>query len=105
MVVGTSLNDTLRGNLLNNVLIGGAGADSLFGFGGRNLLVGGTGVGSLMGGDEDDVLISGIFSYFNESTKTLNRPAIDAIMAEWTRTDVAADYATRIAHLRTGGGL
>jgi hypothetical protein len=33
----------------------------------------------------------------------VNRTALDAIMAEWSRTD--ADYATRVNHLLAGGGL
>ncbi|MGQ0634919.1 MAG: hypothetical protein ACT4QC_09935, partial [Planctomycetaceae bacterium] len=103
MLVGTSLNDTLRGNSVSNLLVGGAGNDSLFGFGGRDVLVGGSGVDSLMGGDDDDLLIAGLLSYYNEGNRVLNRAAIDAIMAEWVRTD--ADYSLRIAHLRAGGGL
>ena len=103
LVVGTAKDDTIRGNSLANVLIGGAGNDTLYGFGGRDLIVGGTGADSLWGGDEDDILIAGKVAYYDESTKTFNRLAIDAIMAEWGRTD--ADYPTRISRLRTGGGL
>lgn len=101
-VVGTSKNDTLKGNTLANMLLGGAGTDALQGFGGRDLLVGGEGADSLLGGDDDDLLISGTFAYFNEATLALNRPALDAILAEWTRTD--ATYETRIASLRAGVG-
>lgn len=104
-IIGSTKNDTLRGNGLSNVLIGGAGVDSLFGLGGRDLLVGGTAADTLRGGDEDDILISGTFAYFSESTRVLNRAAVHAIMAEWTRTDPGSDYATRIDRLRNGGGL
>jgi serralysin len=102
-VTGGSLNDVLTGNTQSNVLTGGAGNDSLKGLGGRDLLSGGSGVDNLLGGDEDDLLISGTLTYFNESTKLLDRQAIDAIMAEWTRSD--ADYLARITNLRNGGGL
>ena len=54
------------------------------------------------GGFGDDILISGTFSYFDEATQTLNKPGIDALMAEWTGFD---NYATRISHLRNGTGL
>ena len=103
MVIGTTKNDTLRGNGLDNVLIGGAGNDILQGGGGRDFLGGGSGVDTLSGDAGDDLLLSGVYSIFNESTRVLNRPAIDAVMAEWVRSD--ADYAARISHLRSGGGL
>ncbi|MSR56051.1 MAG: hypothetical protein EXS05_00015 [Planctomycetaceae bacterium] len=103
MVVGSSKNDTILGNSLNNVLIGGAGNDTIGGLGGLDLVVGGTGVDNLNGGDDDDLLIAGKLSYYDESTLILNRPAIDAVMAEWTRIDLA--YDLRIDHLKNGTGL
>ncbi|MCY2968006.1 MAG: M10 family metallopeptidase C-terminal domain-containing protein, partial [Planctomycetota bacterium] len=102
MVVGTTLNDTIQGNSLNNVLFGGAGLDTLFGFGGRDLLFGGTGVDTLDGGEDDDIVVGGITTYYNESTKVLDRSAIGAIVAEWARSDI--DYDTRVANLRSGVG-
>jgi Ca2+-binding RTX toxin-like protein len=101
-LIGTSLNDTLRGNGLSNLLIGGGSNDSIFGNGGRDLLVGGTGPDSLDGGTGDDILISGTFNYYSESSKLLDRVAVDAIMAEWARTDL--DYYSRIANIRFGVG-
>lgn len=103
MILGTSKNDTLRGNTLANVLLGGAGIDTLFGLAGRDLLAGGTGADTLRGGDGDDILISGTLAYYNETTKVFNQAAIHAILAEWVRTDV--DFSTRITHLKTGTGL
>ncbi|MFN0056255.1 MAG: ELWxxDGT repeat protein [Planctomycetales bacterium] len=109
MVVGTSHVDNISGNALDNVLIGGAAGDTLRGFSGRDLLIGGStsdnfgGMDRIFGGDDDDILVHGNVSYFNESDGVLNRSAIDAIMAEWTRTD--EDHAVRVSHLRTGGGL
>jgi len=85
------------------VLFGGAGLDVLYGLAGRDLLIGGTGADTLRGGDDDDILISGTLAYYNESTKALNRAAINAMMAEWVRTD--ADFTTRVSHLRNGTGL
>jgi Ca2+-binding RTX toxin-like protein len=102
-VVGGSLGDTLTGNSSNNVFIGGGGDDTLTGGSGRDLLMGCSGADILRGGNGDDILAGGLTKYFNEDTKEVNRTALDAIMTEWGRTD--ADYATRVSHLQTGGGL
>ncbi|RPI84932.1 MAG: hypothetical protein EHM42_07120, partial [Planctomycetaceae bacterium] len=103
MVVGTSGSDVLRGNAADNVLIGGTGNDTLMGFGGSDLIVGRGGADSLNGGDGEDILIAGLVSFFDETTATLDRSALLAIVAEWTRRD--RNYSDRIAKLRTGGGL
>jgi Ca2+-binding RTX toxin-like protein len=102
-LVGNAGNDTLVGGAGNDTLIGGAGNDTITDVGGRNLVVGGTGSDNLTGGSDDDLIISGTFSYYNEATNVVNWQAIYAIMAEWTRAD--ADYDTRVADLRSGGGL
>jgi Ca2+-binding RTX toxin-like protein len=102
-VVGGALGDTLTGNSGSNVLIGGEGNDTLTGGSGRDLLLGGSGADILHGGTGDDILTGGLTSYFNEATRVLNRTALDGIMAEWGRID--ADYATRVSHLLSGGGL
>ena len=62
-----------------------------------------TGADSLFGRDGDDILLSGTTTYFAESTGVLDRPALEALMAEWIRTDVG--YDTRGARLWNGGGL
>ena len=48
-------------------------------------------------------MIGGLTTYYNESTKVLDRTAIKAIWEEWTRIDLA--YANRITNLKNGGGL
>jgi hypothetical protein len=94
-------NDTLntQGSSANNVLEGGAGNDTLQAGGGRDLLVGGTGADVLHGGGGDDILIGGTTDHDG------NLAALNAVMAEWGRTD--ADYTTRVNHLNgtRGGGL
>jgi hypothetical protein len=92
-------NDTLNGmgSSANNVLVGGAGANLLVGGQGRDVLIGGSGTSTLRAGSGGDILIGGTTSFDNNAT------ALAAVLAEWSRTD--ADYATRIAHLTTGGGL
>jgi Ca2+-binding RTX toxin-like protein len=79
------------------------GNDNINGGDGRDLLIGGSNADTLFGGLGDDLLIAGKLTYFNETDNTLNSSAIKAIMDEWKRTN--ADYATRVAHLRDGGGL
>jgi hypothetical protein len=76
LIVGDANSNVLTGGTGRNVLIGGGGADSLTGGSGDNLLIGGT--------TDDD----------------LNATALQAIMAEWDRTDV--DFATRVADLTAG---
>jgi Ca2+-binding RTX toxin-like protein len=98
---GDDGNDTLntQGSTANNVLEGGAGNDTLQGGGGRDLLVGGLGADVLHGGDGDDILIGGTTDHDS------NLAALNAVMAEWGRTD--ADYTTRVNHLNgtLSGGL
>ena len=103
VVVGTSGADTLVGDSGNNVLIGGAGADVLLGGAGRDLLIGGSGADELHGGSGEDLLVGGLLSYYNETSKSLNLTAINALLAEWTRTDLS--YAARRNHLLYSGGL
>jgi hypothetical protein len=61
-------------------------------------LIGGIGGDTLHGNGGDDLVIG------NSTDHDTNLAALNAIMAEWGRTD--ADYNTRINHLTgTGGGL
>jgi len=92
-------NDTLNvsGSMANNVLVGGAGSDTLFGGLGRDIEIGGSGPSTLHAGNWGDILIGGTTDW------DTNAAALAAVLAEWGRTD--ADYATRIAHLMNGGGL
>src|SRR5262245_5958783 len=84
---GDGGNDTLdaSGSSANNVLEGGAGNDTLRGGSGRDLLIGGLGADILHGGGGDNILIGGTTNYNG------NLSALNAVMAEWGRTD--ADYA------------
>ena len=97
---GDDGNDTIStaGSSANNVLEGGAGNDTLQAASGRDLLVGGLGADVLHGDGGDDLLVGGTTDYEN------NLAALDAVMAEWGRTD--ADYNTRVKHLNgtLGGG-
>jgi len=92
-------NDILNasGSSVGNVLVGGGGADRLIGGRGSDILIGGAGLSMLQAGSGGDILIGGTTTYDN------NAAALAALLAEWSRTDIS--YATRIAHLTSGGGL
>jgi hypothetical protein len=86
-VVGSSGNDILVGNG-GNVLSGGNG---------RDLLIAGPLASLLIGGDGDDLLVGGTTDYDTSAS------ALDAIMAEWSRTDLG--YADRVSNLINGNGV
>lgn len=98
ILLGLDGNDTLRGARGASVLVGGNGDDSLVAGTGRSILIGGTGADSITGGAADDLIIHGSTRY------DANTAALDALLAEWSRT--TATYAQRVTRLRTGvGGL
>jgi hypothetical protein len=96
-VIGGSGNDTLTGSALGGVLMGGAGNDVLTGGAGRNILVGGSGKDTINGGNAGDIIIGGLLSYYDEATRTVDTVALDALLAEWSRTDLS--YQDRVNHL------
>ena len=108
-LVGDGGANSLVGGSGDDVLLGLAGNDTLDGGNGRDILVGGSGSDSLIGGGNDDLLMGAGLTYITEGTGALNLPAIDGIVAEWTKADAnnAAAYSLRVAHLRgaTAGGL
>lgn len=100
VLLGNAGNDVLSGGPGgNDVLVGGAGNDTLVGSPGRNILSGGAGSYTITGNAGEDVLVGGTTSY------DANMPALQSLMAEWKRTDLA--YQQRIDHLTgtTTGGL
>ncbi|RPJ37558.1 MAG: calcium-binding protein, partial [Planctomycetaceae bacterium] len=58
-VTGTPYNDILIGDLLANILIGGGGADKIYGLSGTDTLIGDAGDDELYGGQDSDILIGG----------------------------------------------
>ncbi|MCY2994346.1 MAG: hypothetical protein NTY19_41710 [Planctomycetota bacterium] len=102
LLVGGLQSNTLTGRGGHDILVGGSGTDTLNGDGGagtpgRDLLFGGPGVDTLHGGGEEDLLVSGGFSY----TGPLNRPALDALRLAWRSQQ---SYADRVTELSTGIG-
>lgn len=92
-VTGSQGNDMLVGDANANVFIGGTG---------RNVLIGGAGADTLDAtlSKGDNILIGG----FTDWDK--NIAALDAIMAEWTRTDlnVKSSFQARYNDLVDGSG-
>jgi len=58
-VIGSSFDDTLRGDAGDNILNGGDGDDLLIGIGGNNILVLGPGDDTAVGGSGNDVIVLG----------------------------------------------
>ncbi|MDR6951193.1 serralysin [Ancylobacter sp. 3268] len=75
-VIAGQGNDTLRGNIANNVLNGGGGNDQLYGFSGNDHLDGGAGADKMTGGKGNDTYIVDsladvVYEAPNEGTDTL----------------------------------
>jgi Ca2+-binding RTX toxin-like protein len=94
---GEDGNDHLVGNAQNDILVGGNGNDILEGAGGKDLLIGGLGTDTLRSGDGADILVGDATIYDQNLT------ALEAILAEWARSDLG--YDQRINDLRQGRGL
>jgi Ca2+-binding RTX toxin-like protein len=86
-VIGSQGNDLIVGNADANVLQGGTG---------RNLIIGGAAADAIYGGGGDNLLIGGTTDY------DTNLAALNAVMAEWTRTDLGFDQ--RVNDIRKGRG-
>jgi hypothetical protein len=70
----------LTGNAPGNILIGGAGVDTITG-GGRSIPIGGRGNDTVRGGSADDIVIGG-FTDFDTSSDAHDQ-ALTAILTEW----------------------
>ncbi len=92
--------NVLKGNSLGNILIGGNGADTITGGNGPSILIGGMGNDIVTGGSADDIVIGGYTNY--DSSSNVNDLALMSILDEWQS---ANSYLTRIAHIKSGGGL
>jgi Ca2+-binding RTX toxin-like protein len=92
---GEAGDDFLAGEGGNDILLGGTGDDRLHGGPGRDILIGGLGADTLRGKIGDDIMIGGT------TTHDANKPALTAILAEWTSGN---DYVTRVNNIRSGLG-
>jgi hypothetical protein len=75
----------------DTMIVGDAGANVLNGGTGRNVLIGDGGSDMLTGGGHDNILIG------DSTDWDANLTALQAIFAEWTRTDQS--FEQRVAHL------
>ncbi|MBC7965167.1 MAG: tandem-95 repeat protein, partial [Fuerstia sp.] len=88
---GDAGNDRLKGGAGDDVLIGGEGDDLIVGGSGRDILIGGMGKDRIVGDAGDDIVIGGVTAHDNDEA------ALCSVLEEWTS---AADYGTRVNHLR-----
>jgi Ca2+-binding RTX toxin-like protein len=95
IVLGGAGNDTLTGNSLANVLVGNAGNDTLIGNKGRDILIGGEGLDTISGGQDDDIIIGG------RTTHDASPAHLSTLLSGWT---AASLYSTRVNALRLGVG-
>ena len=96
MLFGGVGNDYLFGGTGDDILVGDGNSNVLTGGAGNNILIAGGGAGTLTGGKGANILIGG------KTSDDLNPSALDAILAEWSRTDVT--YAVKVQHILNGGG-
>lgn len=86
-IIGGAGNDMFIGNAANNFFVGGSG---------RNILIGGGGSDTLVGGSGGDSILIGDATIYDT-----NMTALNAIFAEWTRTDLS--FEQRVADLISPG--
>jgi hypothetical protein len=84
------------GSQANSLIVGDANQNVLFGGSGRNVLIGGAGADTLnaSAATSDNIVIGGNTNF------DANQPALDAIFAEWTRTDLG--FRDRFSDLMSG---
>ncbi|MBL8815498.1 MAG: M10 family metallopeptidase C-terminal domain-containing protein [Planctomyces sp.] len=95
IVLGSAMNDTIRGNSLANVLVGNAGNDVIDGRGGNDILIGGLGLDFINGGSEQDILIAGRTTYDAQLV------SLRTLLSTWNS---ASPYTTKVDSLRLGVG-
>jgi VCBS repeat-containing protein len=95
-LVGNAADNDISGGIGDDIILGWSGNDTLSGGAGLDIAVGGSGADTVHGNNMDDILVAASLTYANESTSSINRAALDAIMAEWHR---ALAYSLRIDHL------
>jgi hypothetical protein len=93
---GISRIENVVGSQGNDLIVGDANANTLIGGTGRNVLIGGAGPDTLDASRSsgDNLLIGGTTDFGS------NPPALEAIFAEWTRTDLS--FRDRFSDLTSG---
>jgi hypothetical protein len=112
MLFGGAGDDTLdaRGSTANNVLVGGDGNDTIYDGSGFNILIGGAGTDYLNRSVDNtiqsnlgtDILIGDKTIY--DDGRSVNLVALNALMAEWGRTDETVSQKKDHLTNTTSGG-
>jgi phospholipase C len=87
-------NDKVEGGGGQTVIVGGSGDNRLTGGGGPSIIIGGSGHDHLNTGDGAALVVAGTTAF------DANFEALEALLAEWSRTDVT--FAQKLAHLDGG---
>ena len=93
---GVSRIQNVIGGNANSLLVGDDNPNSLTGGLGRNILIGRRGADLLQGGAGENLLIG------DSTVYDLDLPALNAVFAEWNRTD--APFQKRVSDLLSQGG-
>ncbi|WP_179958319.1 calcium-binding protein [Chitinimonas arctica] len=88
----------------NNLLVGGAGADQLYGGTGHDYLIGGAGADILRGGDQNDTLIGGLGNDQLEGGNGVDTYVIEADGGSDTITDTDGQGTIKFAGTTLSGG-
>lgn len=103
-------NSTLKGNELDNIVIGNSGSDTLYGYAGNDSLYGGGGGDYLIGGDGDDFLDGGAGNDIidggngNDTVSYLTRGAVTVNLATGSATLVGeTDFLSSIENVIGSG--
>jgi len=96
VILGGAGNDSITGGGGDDAISAAAGNDTVDGSDGFDLAIGGGGEDKIAGSAGEDILIAGTTSYDADVA------ALQSIIAEWSSTST---NATRIDHLRNGGGF
>jgi len=96
---GYAGNDTLLGNIGNDILRGGAGNDTLSGFAGNDILIGGSGADTLTGGQGSDV-----FRWEAGDQGAVGAPVVDTITDFDVNSVWAGGDVLHLAALLNGEG-
>ena len=85
---------------MSNILIGGAGSNTIVGGAGRSLLIGGKGKDTVTGNSGSAILIGGYTSY--DPSSLADDSALESILAAWQSADSSGPART-LEYLREVG--
>ena len=100
-VTGSGLNDTITGNTLANLLIGGGGNDTIRGGDANDVLTGGAGVDQAFGDGGHDTLKWDTADFLDGG---LGFDTLDAILSSGDTIDLRGANFANLERIRTGGG-